>query len=554
MVAKELSKNRISIAGYFPVYKPVFRVIAALALISIFAGAVKSETYEVNIPEQWNSKIAVGKATVDCNAFYGIPWHFGLYPVVRLNLPVENLTSKTLYFKFNYTTKSKIKGYSNSGMGVTYTLAPSEKHLIDTIVPVASITRPIKFLIRMSEPSENPDTQVSADNVIITIDPFKISPSPSHDISLKKVKNEYFEIKEAQLTLSPKQDNLVTFQVQNLTDREQKLGLYIGVNDPVNMETKIGLARSRGFISRTIEAIPAKNTKNITIPYNIPPVGPGPVLVYTLFKPNIEVSYSGNRDSRDWDIILAGYGSFDLTIATGQGLCIIPVHEPVEERAKLTTEKKSKHFIFRYRPGTYAEKNIDRAVSEREQAYDKLSKALQMELPVTVKIDLYPDMEAKGLGSGTTWTPANTRSNKHICEVFNDEYQCDPYHELAHIFSYHFPNYSSNQGGIVEAFAAYFEPSNMQIGPTTKFLKKQLSEGKLPSLLEVLQSQSSGQELVILIDFLLKKDVEKFKQLYVIITKSQKPDIEKAVRQIYETDINDLEKQWHEFINRESGI
>ena len=552
MFSHEYSKSQISKTGYF--FKPnIVYIITTLIFILTSVGIAKSETREVTIPEQWKSKISVGELTVDCNAFHGICWEFGLYPVVRLNLPVENLTSKILHFKINYTTKSKIKGYSNSGMGVTYTLAPSEKHLIDTIVPIASITRPIRFLLRMSEPFENLDNEVSADNVIITIDPFKISPSPSNDTGLKKVQNEYFEIKEAQLSHSPEQGNLVTLQVRNLTDKEQKLGLYAGVNDPENIETKGGLARQRGFISKTIHAIPAKNTKSITIPYNIPPVGPKPVLVYTLFKPNIEINFSKERDSRDWDITLAGYGSFNLNKAAELGKCVIPIHEPVEERAKLTAEKKSEHFIFRYRPGTYAEKNIDKAVREREQAYDELSKVLQMELPVTVTIDLYPDMEAKALGSGTTWTPANTRSNKHICEVYNEQNQTDPYHELAHIFSYHFPNYSSNQGGIVEAFAAYFESNNMPVGPTKKILKRQLSEGKLPSLPEVLQSQSSDQELVILIDFLLKKDVEKFKRFYVIITKSQKPDVEKAVRQIYGIDLKDMEEQWHEFINRDNG-
>lgn len=555
MVLQGHSKRQISNLGYSSSLKSkIISIITVLIFTFASVDIAQSETHKIMIPEQWKSKISVGDLTVDCNAFYGICWEFGLYPVVRLNLPVENLTSKISHFKFNYSTKSKIQGYGNSGMGVTYTLAPFEKRLIDTIVPIASATREIKFLIRMSEPAENQDTQISADDVIITIDPFKISTSPSNDIGLRKIKNEFFEIKEAQLTHSPEQGNLVTFQVQNLTDKEQKLGLYVGVNDPENIETKGVLARPRGFISKTVHTIPAKNTKSITIPYNIPPVGPGPVLVYTLFKPNVEVSFSGDRDSRDWDIILAGYGSFDLNKATKQGQCVIPIHDPVEERAKLTAEKKSKHFLFRYRPDTYAEKNIDRAVREREQAYEKLSTVLQMELPVIVTIDLYPDMEAKGLGSGTTWTPANTRSNKHICEVFNEEYQCNSYHELAHIFSYHFPNYSSNKGGIVEAFAAYFEPNNMPVGPTKKILKRQLSEGKLLSLLEVLQSQSSDQELVILIDFLLNKDVEKFKQFYVIITKSQKPDIEKAVRQVYKTDLKDMEKQWHEYINQDNGI
>lgn len=274
-------------------------------------------------------------------------------------------------------------------------------------------------------------------------------------------------------------------------------------------------------------------------------------MVFTLFKPRDDNVKSGERDSRKWDMMLVSYGSFNLNQAAERKECVIPVHAPVEERAKLTEQRKSEHFLFRFRPGSYAEQNIEKAISEREEAYEKLSKVLQMELPVTVTIDLYPDMEAKGLGSGTTWTPANTRSNKHICEVHNEAYQCDPYHELAHIFSYHFQNYSSNRGGIVEAFAAYFEPHNMQVDIVKDTLQKRLREGKLSSLDKVLQSDSSGEELVMVIDFLLKKDVEKFKMFYVCVTRSQKrANLEKASQEIYGTDLKDLEKQWHEFINQ----
>ena len=178
-----------------------------------------------------------------------------------------------------------------------------------------------------------------------------------------------------------------------------------------------------------------------------------------------------------------------------------------------------------------------------------------MELPEIVTIDLYPDMEAKALGSGTTWTPANTRNNKHICEVYNEGYQCDHYHELAHIFSFHFPGFNSSKDGIVETFAAYFETNNMPVGPTKQLLKEQLKEGKLLSMIEVLQSESSNEELAILIDFLLKKDVEKFKEFYVLVTKSQeKVSIEKAIRQIYEIESKELEQQWHEYINQDNAI
>ncbi|MHC4324289.1 MAG: hypothetical protein ACYSUX_08455 [Planctomycetota bacterium] len=513
------------------------------------------QTYDLTIPEEWEQEISVGELTVDCNAFYGVPWFLGLYPVVRLNLPVENLTADTLYLKLNYRTESKIEGYGNSGMGSYYMLEPCEKRLIDTIAPIASVTRPIRFILSMGRPHHHLESRPSAGTRVVIIDPFTISAATSGIIEQTNVDNKYFVVKEVQPAHSKEQGNLVVFKVQNTTDRDVMLRTYVAVNDPVNIETKGVLARPRGFFSDTIETISAKNVTSITIPYNIPPVGPDPVLVFTLFKPHKEDVKPNERDNRDWDMTLVGYGSIDLNRTAERGLCVIPIHESVEERAKLTVEKKSKHFLFRYRPDSYAEQHLDRAISEREAAYRRLSDVLKMDLPEIVTIDLYPDMEAKALGSGTTWTPANTRSNKHICEVYNEEYQCDPYHELAHIFSYHFANYSSNRGGIVESFAAYFEPNNMAVDVTKEILKRQLSEGKLSSLMEILQSDGSSRELVILIDFLLAEDVEKFKKFYVSVTRSQKKsDLEKTSRQIYGVDVKELEKQWCEFINRDNGV
>lgn len=454
---------------YISISKLVFsRTLVVMFLVALCVGSVSSGSYEVTIPEEWKQEISVGELTVDCNAFYGVPWFFGLYPVVRLNLPVENLTTGKLYLKLNYRTESKVEGYGNSGMGSYYMLEPREKRLIDTIALIASVTRPIRFILRMGQPHYHLESRPSAGTRVVIIDPFTISAATSGNIKQRNVDNKYFVVKEVQPAHSKEQGNLVVFKVQNTTDRDVMLRAYVAVNDPENIETKGVLARPRGFFSDTIETICPKNVTSITIPYNIPPVGSNPVLVFTLFKPHKEDLKPSERDNRNWDMTLVGYGSIDLNRAAERGQCVIPVHAPVEERAKLTVEKKSEHFLFRYQPSSYAEQHLDRAISEREATYQGLSDVLKMDLPEIVTIDLYPDMEAKALGSGTTWTPANTRSNKHICEVYNEEYQCDPYHELAHIFSYHFANYSSNRGGIVESFAAYFESNNMAVDVTKK--------------------------------------------------------------------------------------
>ena len=105
----------------------------------------------------------------------------------------------------------------------------------------------------------------------------------------------------------------------------------------------------------------------------------------------------------------------------------------------LTVARKSAHLDFHYRPGSYADRHIERIIDRREKAYERLSTILKMELPKRIRIDLYPDMRAKGLGSGTKWTPANTVNNAHIAEVHSETNKTDPHHELAHIFSYYFP-------------------------------------------------------------------------------------------------------------------
>jgi len=519
------------------------------------AAPQRSGPYQVNIPEHWQQDLSVGKLTMVDSAFYGVPWHLGLFPVVRLNLPVENLTAKPLYFKVNYRTEGKKKGFGNSGMGVYYTLGPREKREIDTIVPIGSATRPIRFMLRMGQPHHSLEASPSARTVVVTIDPFIVGEVSAGDIELTKVDDERFEVEQVQLAHSEDRGNQVLLKVHNKTNEELMLGAYVAVNDPSNIETKGVLARPRGFFWKSVETISAGDTALITVPYNIPPVGPEPVLVFTLFEPHRDTANFGEHDRREWDVELVSYGSFNLLRAAQHGQCVIPAHPPVAERARLTAQRRSEHFLFRYRPGSYAEQNIEKIIREREQAYDHLSRVLQMELPDATTIDLYPDMEAKALGSGTKWTPCNTRTNKHVCEVYDQSYQCDTYHELAHIFSYHFPDYRCNRGGLVEAFAAYFEPHNMPIPETKQTLRRTLRQGKLKPLGEVLMSDSTSEELVIAIDFLLSKDVAKFKRLYVRATcAKERKDLEKAVHEIYGMDVKGLDEAWREFINRSEGI
>ena len=172
-----------------------------------------------------------------------------------------------------------------------------------------------------------------------------------------------------------------------------------------------------------------------------------------------------------------------------------------------------------------------------------------MELPETITVDLYPDMQAKGLGSGTYYTAANTVNNKHIAEVYNSSYQCDIYHELAHIFSYHFGDHGPTDLGLTESFAEYFAHYNMNQDDQQRSVRRQVGDGKLKPLDELLLLDFECTEHLVLIDFLLGRNVEKFKAFYLRVTHAKNAaDLEKASQEIYGTGLKDLEKQWHEFL------
>ena len=54
------------------------------------------------------------------------------------------------------------------------------------------------------------------------------------------------------------------------------------------------------------------------------------------------------------------------------------------------------------------------------------------------------------------------------------------------------------------------------------------------------------------VDITCEKDVEKFKEFYVHVTRIRKKSgMEKACRHVYGIDLKYLEKQWHNYINQD---
>ena len=227
------------------------------------------------------------------------------------------------------------------------------------------------------------------------------------------------------------------------------------------------------------------------------------------------------------------------------GTVTLPPTVPVAERAKLISETPSDHFLFRYRPDSYAEHNITSIVLSRESAYGKLHAMLRMDLPNMVTIDLYPDMEAKALGSGTAWTNANTVNNHQIAEVCNEASQSDPSHELAQIFAMQFGDAGK---GLNESFATYWE-ADTDIVAAKERLRIVLGSGASRPLLDSLAVPCD--ESWTFIDCLLKQDMPKFKQFYTRLSSAEtltSAALDDAARKVYGTDFAKLEEQWRAYV------
>ncbi len=533
-----------------------------LACLVRAGSADEVRTYDVTVPEEWKDQLAVGEVSLIGAPFYGgaHPF-FGFAPVVRVSYSLKNVSSDPLYVLVDYRSESKGFG-RNAQTQVCYALAPGEERQIDALAPVAWQRVPATFFVRMQPYQRLPSRDDGVpQHRVVTIDPLPAFQFPTADVSAT-VENDHFTVDSVRLAHSEEQGNVLVVEASNETDRDLPIGIYVAVNDPGTSGR--GRADS-GHFFEAVRRVPAHSRATIAVPYTIPGAGPDPLLAFTVFEP--PPIYLPAEDLRrdhekfrshyksNYDLTLISYGLLNLRRAADRGECVLPEFVPVEERVRLTAQTTSEHFVFHYRPASYAEEHLQSAIREREQAYQKLNTALEMDLPAPVRIDLYPDMGAKGLGSGTTWTPANTVSNLHIAEVYNQRYQCDPNHELAHIFSYHFPGHADLGGeqhapgrGLMEGFAEYFE-SHADPAQARQAARSMLRSGKLAPLAQLLVSSTPTRQHEALIHFLLKKDVEKFKQFYVrVLAKPTPEDVRAASKEIYGKPLEELEAEWHRFL------
>ncbi len=523
------------------------------------AQADGSETYEVRFADDWQPYVSAGHLKIVGQPFYAVRTKFfAASAYVRIQWSLTNRSEKPIIVRVQYrTTPTKGKGGS-SGSGGAYALASREERLIDDIVPIASKVQPVTFYVVAEALYDGQyNTILSSRHQIMASSPVQFRDQPANSF-MARDETAKSRVKDMRLTRSPDQGNVLEVEAGNETDHALPLVLRAAAAFPAKGPEGEG---GDPIFCQTTATVGANSTSVLRLPYAIPQSRPDPFLVFTLLEGTAEPGKNASMSRSDIQRMLLTesrlqplyWGWLDLREAAAKGLVKLPAFEPVKERIKLTGRKQSEHFLFRYRPGSYAEEHIDTAVKDREEAYQRLSTMLQMQLPKVVTIDLYSDMEAKGLGSGTTWTHANTVTNTQIAEVYNVADQCDRYHELAHVFSYHFAGQGmkSAEGPLLEGFADFCEDHNMDLGPAREAVRQELAKGTLKPLVEVVLKEPPAEPAFTFFDFLIRKDVEKFKTWYfrVVTEVKTEKDLEKACRDIYGTGLKEIEQQWHGSLN-----
>jgi hypothetical protein len=509
---------------------------------------------DIIVPDEWKNMISAGPLTVHVPPFYGVAHSFGLSPVVRCQWPVRNLTSELLYLRVHFRSDSHTEEVAHTGMDICYALAPGETRQIDSLSTIISAAKPATFVLYFYEPRKDgtPNSRMPSRPVA----KLEIAPQGPPDVSdpqmhIMPVNSDHFAVEEIRLAAQHGAGNTMLIKLRNKTTAERRAGILVAVNDPAEWENA-ELGRERGTFSQAVWTIPAMSETTVRATFEVTGIDQKPLLVFTLFEPRSDLAGVPADDVRHRDFTMISLGWADLLQAARRGECVIPPFVPVAERANLTEESKSEHFVYRYRPGSYAEKHLASLTQECEQAYNRLARTFRMELPRAVQIDLYPDMKAKAFGSKTSWTPMNTVNDFQIAEVYNQAFNSQPWYELPHCFSYRFPGHpdlgSEGEfqagGGMIGAIADYFRTESFE----KSGVRRQLEEGKLPNLSALLRANDSSAAHEALVDFLIRKDVEKFKQFYVrviMLPKDADPRLQAAAHEVYGMSLEDLEREWH---------
>jgi len=235
-----------------------------------------------------------------------------------------------------------------------------------------------------------------------------------------------------------------------------------------------------------------------------------------------------------------------------------------EQRLLPAIEKRStEHFDIYYFKNSTAEKEIDQIAEQKEKGFSEICRFLGKESDIRIRMVLFEDKLTKHSETGHQgmgWAYGNT-----IVEVYNEQEQLDPFHETTHVLMRPFgsPPALFNEGFAVymsERLGAY-ALEDLGGGKATIYerARKLKNKGEWIELKELISYTEIGSlesrppvayaEAAAFVKFLIDKyGKEKFLQTYKKLKNSNNKITQwmnrRALKQIYDKSLSELEKEW----------
>jgi hypothetical protein len=219
----------------------------------------------------------------------------------------------------------------------------------------------------------------------------------------------------------------------------------------------------------------------------------------------------------------------------------------------------SPHYIFRYFPGSEAEKDIDRIVSTQEAAYAMIMDFLRVPAPTKpIEYFFYPDASTKTALMGDDWYAQAICDEFRVHVLYTAVDKPVGPHEDTHLLSL---PWGMSIGFFQEGLAEHLTGRAWDGTPHLQYVREGYKKGMYPSLAELMTHdgwmEASGNDLIYwyslagaLVSFLIEKHgKEKFEALYKSTNrKCTKEDTLATFQKIYDFSIADAEKAFRSCI------
>ncbi|MBM4401732.1 MAG: hypothetical protein FJ044_00610 [Candidatus Cloacimonetes bacterium] len=216
----------------------------------------------------------------------------------------------------------------------------------------------------------------------------------------------------------------------------------------------------------------------------------------------------------------------------------------------LWQKKESRHFTFYFFPHSFAAGNIGKIISERETAYQKISKFLGVDTPEKIRWYLFPSYEKGKELLGNLEPNQAIAATSTIFTIHSEHHQQTSGHELTHILSFYIDTTRTNSYKFLsEGLACYLDQS----GKDYDCLAKELFDSNkiIPSkeIIDVNDFNKKDPKITYsqsasFVKFLIENyGLEKFKGLWVV-----KKNLKEEFQSIYQIEFEKIEKEWLEFL------